>query len=195
MVHAASAASSLTGRANWSSWHARPPEAHAVAAVQHLCPTLAPCCAEMVHAASAAQRLFETPIPVSYTRHTSRSLMLWLLTLPFALWPIMGPSMVPACLFISYVSSARASQASPVCHTQKKTRPADLLSCARRAIMCGRTIHLCPACLPCMCALCIASMSACMCLAVPGAPVGISKAAWRSRGNYNHVWGLLCAGA
>ncbi|CAK0786818.1 hypothetical protein CVIRNUC_010032 [Coccomyxa viridis] len=58
---------------------------------------------QMVHAASASQRLFETPIPVSYTRHTSRSLMLWLLTLPFALWPIMGPSMVPACLFISYV--------------------------------------------------------------------------------------------
>ena len=38
--------------------------------------------------------------------------MLWLLTLPFALWPIMGPSMVPACLFISYVSCARVSQAS-----------------------------------------------------------------------------------
>lgn len=61
-------------------------------------------CADLVHAASATQRLFETPIPVSYTRHTSRSLMLWLLSLPFALWNIMGPSMVPACLFISYVS-------------------------------------------------------------------------------------------
>ena len=61
-------------------------------------------CAEMVHAASASQRLFETPIPVSYTRHTSRSLMLWLLSLPFALWTIMGTSMVPACLVISYVS-------------------------------------------------------------------------------------------
>ena len=61
-------------------------------------------CAEMVHAASASQRLFETPIPVSYTRHTSRSLMLWLLSLPFALWSIMGTSMVPACLVISYVS-------------------------------------------------------------------------------------------
>jgi predicted membrane chloride channel (bestrophin family) len=40
---------------------------------------------------------------VSYTRHTSRSLMLWLLTLPFALWPVMGPSMVPACFFIAYM--------------------------------------------------------------------------------------------
>ena len=61
--------------------------------------------AEMVHAASASQRLFETPIPMSYTRHTSRSLMLWLLSLPFALWSIMGTSMVPACLVISYVSA------------------------------------------------------------------------------------------
>ncbi|CAL5222221.1 g4553 [Coccomyxa viridis] len=58
---------------------------------------------DMVHAASASHRLFETPIPVSYTRHTSRSLMLWLLSLPFALWTIMGTSMVPACLVISYV--------------------------------------------------------------------------------------------
>ena len=61
--------------------------------------------ADMVHAASASHRLFETPIPVSYTRHTSRSLMLWLLSLPFALWTIMGTSMVPACLVISYVSA------------------------------------------------------------------------------------------
>ena len=76
-------------------------------------------CAEMVHAASASQRLFETPIPVSYTRHTSRSLMLWLLTLPFALWPIMGPSMVPACLFISYVSCVRTSQASCANYSQE----------------------------------------------------------------------------
>jgi predicted membrane chloride channel (bestrophin family) len=32
------------------------------------------------------ERIQSTPIPMSYTRHTSRSLMLWLLTLPFALW-------------------------------------------------------------------------------------------------------------
>ena len=31
--------------------------------------------------------------------------MLWLLSLPFALWTIMGTSMVPACLVISYVSA------------------------------------------------------------------------------------------
>ncbi len=42
-------------------------------------------------------------LQVSYTRHTSRSLMLWLLTLPFALWPVMGPSLVPACFFVAYV--------------------------------------------------------------------------------------------
>lgn len=32
------------------------------------------------------ERLFKTPIPVAYTRVTSRFLMLWHLTLPFALW-------------------------------------------------------------------------------------------------------------
>ncbi|CAL8465310.1 g4845 [Coccomyxa elongata] len=58
---------------------------------------------ELVNAASGADRLFQTPIPVSYTRHTSRSLMLWLLTLPFALWPVMGASLVPACFFVAYV--------------------------------------------------------------------------------------------
>ena len=78
---------------------------HAVAPVTDTSDSLRAYCAEMVHAASASQRLFETPIPVSYTRHTSRSLMLWLLSLPFALWTIMGTSMVPACLVISYVSA------------------------------------------------------------------------------------------
>lgn len=39
----------------------------------------------------------------SYTRHTARSLMMWLLTLPAALWPKMGPSLVVAVFFISYV--------------------------------------------------------------------------------------------
>ena len=32
------------------------------------------------------ERLFKTPIPVAYTCVTSRFLMLWHLTLPFALW-------------------------------------------------------------------------------------------------------------
>jgi len=40
---------------------------------------------------------------VSYTRHTSRSLMLWLLTLPFALWDGMGWAAVPAVALMSYL--------------------------------------------------------------------------------------------
>lgn len=50
-----------------------------------------------------APRSSGTPIPLSYTRHTSRSLMLWLSTLPFALWPACGWLTVPATIVLSYV--------------------------------------------------------------------------------------------
>ena len=87
--------------------------------------------AGLTAAASGCDRLLKTPIPLrcgsaatpqlmhprvccylqplmrgarcSYTRHTARSLMMWLLTLPAALWPKMGPSLVVAVFFISYV--------------------------------------------------------------------------------------------
>lgn len=49
------------------------------------------------------ERIQSTPIPVSYTRHTSRSLMLWLLTLPFALWPAMKLATVPAVFLVTYL--------------------------------------------------------------------------------------------
>ena len=42
--------------------------------------------AEIGKISGGAERIISTPIPLSYTRHTSRSLMIWLLTLPFALW-------------------------------------------------------------------------------------------------------------
>ncbi|KAK9839805.1 hypothetical protein WJX81_003043 [Elliptochloris bilobata] len=61
------------------------------------------CIAGLTAAASGCDRLFKTPIPLSYTRHTARSLMMWLLTLPAALWPKMGPSLIFAVFFISYV--------------------------------------------------------------------------------------------
>ena len=60
-------------------------------------------CAGLTAAASGCDRLLKTPIPLSYTRHTARSLMMWLLTLPAALWPKMGPSLILAVFFISYV--------------------------------------------------------------------------------------------
>ena len=52
----------------------------------------------------AAQRIISTPIPLSYTRHTSRSLMIWLLTLPFALWETFHWATVPAVFALTYLT-------------------------------------------------------------------------------------------
>ena len=49
------------------------------------------------------ERLLTTPLPLSYTRHTSRTLALWLLFLPLALWGSMGVSCVPATFFVTYL--------------------------------------------------------------------------------------------
>ena len=43
-----------------------------------------------------SERLLRTPIPVSYTRHTSRFLLLWLTILPYALWAKLAWATVPA---------------------------------------------------------------------------------------------------
>ena len=51
-----------------------------------------------------AEKHESTPIAISYTRHTSRSLMLWLLTLPFALWPTMvARASVPSQFLVTYM--------------------------------------------------------------------------------------------
>lgn len=47
------------------------------------------------------ERLLRTPLPVSYTRHTSRFLLIWLNVLPFALYSKLGWACVPACGFIA----------------------------------------------------------------------------------------------
>lgn len=49
------------------------------------------------------ERLLKTPIPLSYTRHTSRFLVLWLAFLPFSLWPACGWTSVPASGVISFL--------------------------------------------------------------------------------------------
>ena len=51
----------------------------------------------------ACERLLRTPIPLSYTRHTSRFLMLWLATLPFVLWPHIGWAVVPSTAVVSFL--------------------------------------------------------------------------------------------
>lgn len=48
----------------------------------------------LTDAVSACERILNTPIPLSYTRHTARFLMAWLACLPFCLWSYCGPAMV-----------------------------------------------------------------------------------------------------
>jgi predicted membrane chloride channel (bestrophin family) len=65
-------------------------------------------CEEMVgeigKISGGAERIISTPIPLSYTRHTSRSLMIWLLTLPFALWETFHWATVPAVFALTYLT-------------------------------------------------------------------------------------------
>ena len=49
----------------------------------------------------ACERILKTPMPLSYTRHTSRFLVLWLGLLPLALIPQLGAVTVPAVALIS----------------------------------------------------------------------------------------------
>mmetsp|Transcript_34650 Transcript_34650/g.67912 ORF Transcript_34650/g.67912 Transcript_34650/m.67912 type:complete len:586 (-) Transcript_34650:479-2236(-) len=51
----------------------------------------------------ACERIFKTPLPLIYTRHTARFLSIWLLLLPFALYQQMDGSIVllPVCAAIS----------------------------------------------------------------------------------------------
>ena len=47
------------------------------------------------------ERILKTPIPLSYTRHTSRFMMCWLSALPFALWEPCRWGVVPIATIIS----------------------------------------------------------------------------------------------
>lgn len=49
------------------------------------------------------ERILSTPLPLSYTRFTGRSLVCWLLALPLALVPLMGWSAVPAQALMAYL--------------------------------------------------------------------------------------------
>eukprot|EP00448_Togula_jolla_P018805 CAMPEP_0170589702 /NCGR_PEP_ID=MMETSP0224-20130122/11484_1 /TAXON_ID=285029 /ORGANISM="Togula jolla, Strain CCCM 725" /LENGTH=383 /DNA_ID=CAMNT_0010913463 /DNA_START=52 /DNA_END=1203 /DNA_ORIENTATION=+ len=50
---------------------------------------------ELIDATGALDRIIKTPVPLSYSRHTSRALSIWCGTLPFALVDIMGWGTVP----------------------------------------------------------------------------------------------------
>ncbi|KAK9836901.1 hypothetical protein WJX74_010844 [Apatococcus lobatus] len=49
------------------------------------------------------ERLLTTPIPLSYTRHTSRFLVLWLSFLPFTLWEGCRWAIVPGCAILAFL--------------------------------------------------------------------------------------------
>ncbi|GBF91441.1 hypothetical protein Rsub_04181 [Raphidocelis subcapitata] len=51
----------------------------------------------------ACERILKTPIPLSYTRHTSRFLTLWLATLPFVLWNHIHWGVIPSTAVISFL--------------------------------------------------------------------------------------------
>ncbi|KAG2432345.1 hypothetical protein HYH02_012919 [Chlamydomonas schloesseri] len=57
----------------------------------------------LTDAVSACERILNTPIPLSYTRHTARFLMAWLACLPFCLWTYCGPAMVPIAALVAFV--------------------------------------------------------------------------------------------
>lgn len=68
------------------------------------CPFLLQNCIDEFGAINGGcERLLSTPLPLSYTRHCSRTLFMWLLSLPVVLWSSMGPAMIPAVFFVSYV--------------------------------------------------------------------------------------------
>jgi len=61
----------------------------------------------LVDLTGACERVFKSPVPLVYTRHTSRFLTTFLIFLPFGLWPVMGSSWnhwttVPACDVIAF---------------------------------------------------------------------------------------------
>jgi putative membrane protein len=48
------------------------------------------------------ERILRTPLPTSYTRHTSRFLFIWLHSMPLVLYPTTGVGTLPAALFIAW---------------------------------------------------------------------------------------------
>lgn len=57
---------------------------------------------ELCNALGAAERLVQTPVPLTYARHTSRFLSLYLLSLPVALVAEIGISVIPFTCFATW---------------------------------------------------------------------------------------------
>ncbi|PSC67989.1 Mitogen-activated kinase 14 isoform A [Micractinium conductrix] len=54
-------------------------------------------------AMGTCERLLRTPIPLAYTRHTSRFLVIWITLLPLTLWESCGWAMLPLALLIAFL--------------------------------------------------------------------------------------------
>ena len=59
---------------------------------------------ELEDICGSCERILKTPIPLSYTRHTSRFMIIWLSLVPFALWEPCGWGMVPLTVAISLLT-------------------------------------------------------------------------------------------
>ena len=57
---------------------------------------------DLIDAMGACERLVKSPVPLSWSRHTSRLLSLWSLTLPFVLVPLEGFLCIPTVAVISW---------------------------------------------------------------------------------------------
>jgi predicted membrane chloride channel (bestrophin family) len=49
------------------------------------------------------ERLLRTPIPVSYTRHSTRMIMLWLTLFPVWLQHQIGPALIPTTALVAFL--------------------------------------------------------------------------------------------
>ncbi|KAL4438051.1 hypothetical protein ABPG77_004272 [Micractinium sp. CCAP 211/92] len=76
-------------------------------------------------ALGTCERILRTPIPLAYTRHTSRFMMIWLSLLPLTLWESCGWAMLPFALIIAFlllgieeigVSIEEPFSILPLCH-------------------------------------------------------------------------------
>ena len=54
-------------------------------------------------AVAVCDKLLRYPIPLAYTRHTSRFMGLWLTAMPFALWEACGWGAIPITLVVAYL--------------------------------------------------------------------------------------------
>ena len=57
---------------------------------------------ELSHSIGGCERIVQTPVPLTYARHTSRFLSLWCLTLPIALVSELGWYLVPFTALVSW---------------------------------------------------------------------------------------------